>query len=202
MFKLDAHKKVTDEVADRGTKWLRSKHAGSFLALISFVESVFAPIITDPFLIAMILAKPSLWRRYTVIAIVASVVGGVCAYTLGALFFDTLGSKLISLYHLESVFANISTNVNNSGFVFVLIGAFTPIPYKLVAIASGLLQIHFLTFLVASTVGRILRLGLVAVAVHTVGPHALPIIRKHLYTIAAVSGIILIVYIVLQTVFV
>jgi len=197
-FKVHAPKTVTEEVESRVAKWLRSKHAGSFLGVMSFAESMFAPIVIDPFLVALILATPSKWKRYTIITIVASVIGGVFAYILGALFFDTLGVKLIALYSLADTFASISNSLNNNGFVFVLIGAFTPIPYKIIAISSGLLHINFLTFLVASIIGRMLRLGLVGLAVYVAGPHALPIVRRHLYSIAAISGVILIAYIIVR----
>ena len=80
----------------------------------------------------------------------------------------------------------------------MLIGAFTPIPYKIVALASGLLKINFLTFLVASLFGRILRLGLVGMAASMVGPQALDMVRRNLYIIATVVGLILSVYIGLK----
>jgi membrane protein YqaA with SNARE-associated domain len=195
---VDAYKKNNDVVSKHGAKWLRSKHAEVILALVSFAESVFAPILIDPFLIALVLASPHRWKRYVLISISASVVGGAVAYMLGALFFDTLGAKIIAMYSLENTFATISENLNNNGFAFVLIGAFTPIPYKIVALASGLLHINFLTFIVASIFGRILRLGLVGMAASMVGPHALPVVRKHLYTIAAVIGLLLGAYIIIR----
>ena len=198
MIGFNSRKKATDAVVTHGSRWLRSKHSGTVLAGISFAESVFAPILIDPFLIALILAEPKKWVRFIVISIVASVIGGLFAYVLGALFFDTWGIKVIEFYHLEDTFASISNSLNESGFVFVLLGAFTPIPYKIVAIASGLLQINFLTFLVASVIGRILRLGLVGLAAHAVGPRALPTVRKYLYHIAAVVGILLTIYITIQ----
>ena len=198
---LYSHKKTTDIVVRYGSKWLQSKHSVWFLALISFAESVFAPILIDPFLIALIIASPNKWRIYTWVSIIASVLGGILAYILGALFFDTLGIKLIELYSLEDTFRTISESLNNNGFVFVLIGALTPIPYKIVAIASGLLQISFLTFLAASVIGRILRLGLVGLAAHAVGPRALPVMRRNLYFIAAVVGVVLIAYITIQLFF-
>ena len=198
VFGIDAYKKSNEVVAKHGAKWLRSKHAESTLALISFAESIFAPIIIDPFMIALILASPHRWKRYVFITIVASVIGGIFAYTLGALFFESFGAKIISMYSLEKTFTNVSENLNNNGFAFVLIGAFTPIPYKLVALASGLLKINLLTFIGASIMGRILRLGLVGMAASMVGPHALPAVRKNLYTVAAIVGLVLCVYIVLR----
>ena len=189
---------VVTELGERGARWLRSRHAGWILAVISFTESVFAPILIDPFLIALIFVKRQAWLRYTIIAIVFSVIGGVAGYYIGVLFFDFIGKWVIELYSLEEQFVWISTKLNENGFVFVLLGALTPIPYKLVAIASGVAHINFLTFLVASIVGRILRLGLVGGAAYLVGPTVMPIIRHHLLTTAYIVGFILLAYLIVK----
>jgi membrane protein YqaA with SNARE-associated domain len=187
-----------DIVARHSAKWLRSRHSIWILAVISFAESVFAPIIIDPFLIALIIANPKKWKVYIVVSIIASILGGIAAYILGALFFNAIGVPILNWSGLMSSFTSMSENLNNNGFVFVFIGAFTPIPYKLVAIASGVLNISFITFLFASTVGRLLRLGLVGFATHSVGPKALPLVRRNLYTIAAIAGVLLTIYIAIQ----
>lgn len=192
------HQKYVDEVGKHGTRWLRSPHANWILAAISFAESVFAPIIIDPFLIALILARRERWLQYTMIAIVFSIFGGVVAYFIGALFFDFVGVWVINFYGLESQFASAHHSIDTNGFVFVLLGALTPIPYKLVALASGLAQVNFMTFFFASLVGRVLRLGLVGGATYVVGPHALPAIRKNLLQLASVVGVILIIYLLLR----
>ena len=197
-FGVNAHKKTTDVVAKHGARWLKSKHSVWILGLISFAESFFAPILIDPFLVALIIASPKKWKVFVVVSIIGSVLGGVFAYILGSLFFDTLGVKIIEFYSLETVFDSIAGNLGENGFVFVLIGAFTPIPYKIVALASGVLHISFLTFIVASIFGRALRLGLVGLAAHAVGPHALPVVRRNLYTLAAIAGVLLLTYIILQ----
>ncbi len=195
---VDAHKEATETIAKHGANWLRSKYAGTILALISFAESVFLPVLIDPFLIALTLANPRRWRWYIFISVAASTLGGIAGYYLGLYFFDTVGVAVLSWYGLEASFNSIASELDQSGFVFVLIGAFTPIPYKIVAIASGVLQIHFLTFLVASLIGRMLRLGLVGLATHVVGPHALPVVRKHLHRFAAIAGIVLLAYLVIE----
>ena len=187
-----------EEVGQHGAKWLRSRHSGWILGAISFVESVFAPIIIDPFLIALILAKRESWIRFIVISVVFSVIGGVFAYFLGYWFFDFIGTKIINAYGMQEQFDSIAKSVDDNAFVFVLLGALTPIPYKLVAIASGLTQINFVTFLFASVVGRILRLGLVGWATYAVGPHALPMIRRHLLTLAYILCFVLLVYFLIR----
>ena len=199
-FGVNAHKKTTDVVTKHGARWLKSKHSVWILGVISFAESLFAPIIIDPFLIALVIASPKKWKLYVIVSIIGSVAGGVLAYILGSLFFDTLGVKILEFYSLQNVFTSIAENLDENGFVFVLIGAFTPIPYKIVALASGVLHISFLTFIVASVFGRSLRLGLVGLASHAVGPHALPVVRRNLYTLAAIAGILLLIYIVLKVI--
>ena len=179
-------------------RWLRSRFAPSILAIISFAESLFLPVLIDPFLIALILAKRSRWLYYTIIAISFSVLGGIAGYFVGLWFFDVIAQPLITTYGWHSEFARISSQIDASGFVFVLIGALTPIPYKIVALASGLGQISFVTFLVASIIGRILRLGLVGYLTYLVGPHALPVFRNHLLTLAYIFLFLLLGYLCYQ----
>jgi len=189
---------AVEPLSSKHSRWLRSRYADWILAAIAFAESVFAPIIIDPFLVALILAHRDKWKRYTIISIVASIFGGIFAYILGALFFETVGSFFVSMYGLEQQFMSMHEHLNANGFVFVLIGAFTPIPYKLVALASGLLHIGFVTFLVASILGRILRLGLVGFAAYAVGPRALPVMQRNLHILAAIIAVLLTGYILFQ----
>jgi membrane protein YqaA with SNARE-associated domain len=185
---------------DTDATWLNSGHAGWTLAGISFVESVIAPILIDPFLIALIFAKRSAWLRFIAISIVFSVLGGIAGYILGALFYELVATKIITFYGLEPAVAEAVVRIQVGGFVFVLLGALTPIPYKVVAIASGIAQLDFFTFLFASIVGRVLRLGLVGWAAYMVGPYALPVVRRHLLNLAYLIGIILLIYLFLQIV--
>lgn len=187
-----------EKVGEHGARWLRSRYANWFLAAISFAESVFAPILIDPFLVAMILAKRERWIHYTLVAIAFSVFGGIVAYVLGALFFDVIGQRIVAFFNFGSQFASIAASLDKSGFAFVLIGAVTPIPYKLVAIAAGFIHVDFTTFIFASVFGRIIRLGLVGYAAYAVGPHALPMFRRHLLKFAYVFGVVLIGYILFQ----
>ena len=189
---------TVEHVGKHGARWLRSRYASWILAAISFTESVFAPILIDPFLVALIFAKRTAWIRYIVISIVFSVLGGLVGYMLGALFYDFIGTRVVAFYGFEAQFSSISTDLDSNGFVFVLIGALTPIPYKLVALASGVVQVDILTFLFASIFGRILRLGLVGYAAYAVGPHALPLIQRNLLKLAYIFGAVLLLYLIFR----
>jgi membrane protein YqaA with SNARE-associated domain len=189
---------ATDKAVAKSARWLRSKCATAVLVAISFAESVFLPILIDPFLIALILAQPKRWRWFVGVSVAASTLGGIFAYWLGAMFFETFGGVILGWYGMEESFTWVTEQIARSGFVFVLIGAFTPIPYKIVALASGVLMIDFFTFLIASLVGRLFRLGLVGLATAYVGPQALPAVRRNLHRFAAIVGILLIMYLIAE----
>lgn len=198
MNEIEAKEVLAEEVGADKVKWLNTRHAGWLLAVISFVESVFAPIIIDPFLSAFIIGRRDRWLRYTLISIVFSVLGGVAGYFLGALFFDFVGTKIIAAYGLEAQFAEISLKLSENGFVFVLLGALTPIPYKLVAIASGLAHVSLVTFIFASVLGRVLRLATVGYATYVFGPAAMPLVRKHFLKLTTAVAVLLIVYLIVK----
>ena len=189
---------LEEQLGHHSARWLDTKYSSVLLAFISFIESVIAPIIIDPFLVAFILARRERWLWYVGISILFSVLGGIAGYYLGFFFFEFIGTKIISFYHLDTQFAEAAIKIGTNGFVFVLIGALTPIPYKLVAIASGVFQMSFVTFLFASVFGRVLRLGLVGYATYAAGPRALPLMRRHLLKIAYGFGALLIVYLLIK----
>lgn len=198
MSETEAKEVLKEEVSEDKLRWLKTRHAGWLLAVISFTESVFAPIIIDPFLSAFIIGKREKWFHYSIIAVIFSVLGGLAGYLLGALFFDFVGTKIIAVYGLEKQFAEISLSLSDNGFVFVLLGALTPIPYKIVAIASGLTHISLLTFIFASILGRALRLITVGYATYIFGPTAVPLIRKNFFKLTTAVAVLLIIYMILR----
>lgn len=201
MDKQQAEEYLKEEVGEQRARWIDSKHAEGVFAMIAFAESVFAPIIIDPFLVALILTRREKWLRYVTIAVVFSVLGGIAGYLIGLLFYDLIGRPVIEFYNMQSYFDSVTARVSENAFVFVLIGALTPIPYKLVAIASGVVSLNFTTFIVASIVGRILRLGLVGWTTYLVGPRAVKIVRQHLLKLAYLIAVILLAYIALRVFF-
>ncbi len=160
------------------TRWMQSKHAKGILGLISFTESVCLPVITDPFLVAIILADRSRWLLYTSITIITSVLGGVLAYFLGMLFFDVFGVWMLDTFSLHEAFAAAQVQLSEAGFWFVFIGALTPIPYKLVALASGFGALSIVVFVIASIFGRTMRFFLTGYLSYAFGPLALQMFRQ------------------------
>lgn len=173
---------------------IKRKHAEWTLGIISFTESSVQPIIVDPFLVAMTLARPDRWFRFSTIAVVTSVLGGLFGYVLGAGFFELFGERVISFYNLEGLFAETVVKVDESAFLFTLLGAFTPLPYKLVVIIAGFLQINIFLFLLASIIGRAGRFYIVGYITKQFGEYALKRYVKRLHRVFAAVAIGVILY--------
>lgn len=138
------------------------RHAIWWLAAISFIESSIFPIPPDVLMIPMIVARPSRAFVIAAVALVASVLGGIAGYLIGALLFETLGQPILAFYGAESEFQTFADRYNDWGAWAVLIGGLTPFPYKVITILSGSTGLNFGVFVVASVVARGLRFFLVA----------------------------------------
>ncbi|MCU0667042.1 MAG: DedA family protein [Patescibacteria group bacterium] len=146
-----------------------TKNAERALAGFSFVESSFFPIPPDPLLIAITTVNPKKWVRFATICTIFSVIGGLFGYLIGMLLFESVGQWVISTYHLESEFASLKESFSTNGFLAIFAAAFTPIPYKLITISAGVVQLNIIVFIVASIIGRGGRFFLVAFLMHKLG---------------------------------
>ena len=132
------------------------------LAVVSFVESSVFPIPPDVVLIPMVLSQRHKAWAYAAICTVASVVGGIFGYAIGYFLFDTLGQTILNFYGYQDAFANFAARYNEYGVWIVLIAGFTPFPYKVITIASGVTHLNFVVFMLASIVARGARFFIVA----------------------------------------
>ena len=139
-----------------------SAHAPYALAAIAFAESSFFPIPPDVILAPMSLAKPRLAWRYALIATIASVLGGILGYAIGALLYDTIGQWLIHIYGYADRMAALKETYARWGAWVILIKGLTPIPFKLVTIVSGLMGYNFAAFVGLSVLTRGARFFVVA----------------------------------------
>lgn len=158
----------------------RTRHAERSLAGVSFVESSFFPIPPDVLLIPMVLADRTKWFRYALICTVASVLGALLGYFIGAVLFDTIGRRIIALYNAQDAFGHIQEWYDTWGGWGVLFGAVTPFPYKILTIFSGFAGFNIVTLVVVSIIGRGLRFFLVAGLLYWFGEPIRIFIEKHL----------------------
>ena len=138
------------------------KYAPWFLAFISFVESSFFPIPPDIILIPMIIAKRTKAFLYAFVCTISSVLGGLFGYLIGYALFNSIGIILVNFYGMTEYIENLKEYYNNYGIWFVLIAGFTPLPFKIITIASGLFQLNLIIFILCSLVARGGRFYLIA----------------------------------------
>lgn len=146
---------------DMALAWSRHPHAQRYLATLSFAESSFFPIPPDVMLAPMSMANPKQAWRLALITTVASVLGGVLGYFIGATFYQQM-LPLFEQLGWMSHFSKIEQWFKEWGIFAVFIAGFTPIPYKIFTIAAGLASMALVPFILASFVGRGARFFLVA----------------------------------------
>ena len=118
-----------------------------FLALISFAESSFFPIPPDIILIPMIIANRLKCYWYAFICTLSSVLGGIAGYCIGSFFYASLGILILKYYGLEAQFIDFESLYNKNGIWIVLGASFTPFPFKLITIASGVFHLNIFLFI-------------------------------------------------------
>lgn len=136
-------------------------YAQKLLAIVAFLESSVFPIPPDVLLIPMVLANRKKAWLIAGICTLASVLGGLAGYLIGALLFETIGAKIVEFYHLDSRFESFSELYNRWGVWIILVAGITPIPYKVFTIASGVTGLNLWIFLVFSLIARGFRFFLV-----------------------------------------
>ncbi|MBD3836582.1 YqaA family protein [Brevundimonas sp.] len=169
----------------------RSRHATPALALVSFAESSVFPIPPDVMLAPMILARPDRAYFYAAVCTVASVLGGILGYAIG-FFLTDVGLALMRLLGHADGLAQFRAWFDDWGLWVILIKGLTPIPYKLVTIASGLAAFSFPVFLAASVATRGGRFFLEAWVLKRWGPAMLAQVEKRLALWTGIGLVVLV----------
>lgn len=169
-----------------------SRHATAALVLVAFAEASFFPLPPDLLLIPIILARP---RRAFLIAAVctlASVAGGFLGYAIGYWLFATIGRPLLEFYHAMDRYEAMRAAFAQWGIWIILIKGLTPIPYKLVTIASGVVHFNLLAFGLASLASRSLRFFLLALLLWRFGDPVRAFIERRLMLVTSLFAAALI----------
>lgn len=154
--------KIFEPIYSKILEWAKHPLAERYLAAVSFAESSFFPIPVDVMLAPMVLAdKDKAWRLASITAIM-SVIGGLFGYLIGLFFFESFGTAMLDYFHAHETFESVKALYTEHGMLIVLIAGFTPIPYKIFTIASGVIGIALLPFMLMSLISRGARFFLVA----------------------------------------
>jgi membrane protein YqaA with SNARE-associated domain len=175
-------------------------YATWLMGTVSFLESSVVPVPPDAMLIPMSLARPDQAWFYATVCTLTSVAGGVLGYFIGAALYDSVGLWVMNLYGLTDKVESFRAAYAQWGSWIILLKGLTPIPYKLVTIASGFAGYSFIMFVLLSLVARGMRFFAVAFLLNRYGAQARAIIEERLgfwvsiAAIALVGGIIAAVY--------
>jgi len=145
------------------------------LFIISFIESIFSPILPDLLLVPMALSVPEKAIYYSIIATVGSVLGGIVGYFVG----NKYGILAVKKYVPNKYVEKISGWLEQYGGWAIFLAALAPIPYKFVSISSGVFRINMVVFLIASVFGRGKRFLLEGILIFYYGPQAIELIKTY-----------------------
>ena len=147
-----------------------STRAPAILSFLSFVESFILPFPPpDVMLAPMSLAKPARAVYFATLTLIASVLGGVVGYLIGAYGYE-IAEPFIIQWGYQDVFERATQWFSKWGFWAVLVAGFSPVPYKIFTISAGVLHLAFIPFMLASLIGRGARFYLVAILLARFGP--------------------------------
>ena len=164
-----------------------SRHAAKALGFISFIESSVFPIPPDALLVPMVLSERAKAWWYAFVCTVASVLGALLGYAIGALLFETVAQPILSFYGYGEKFQSFAGKYNEWGAWAVLIAGLTPFPFKVITIASGATKLSLPVFIIASIVARGIRFFAVAGLVYYFGPPVREFVEKRLGLVFTVS---------------
>ncbi|WP_413221141.1 YqaA family protein [Tritonibacter mobilis] len=176
---------------DRTMALVDHPHALWWLAIVAFIESSVFPIPPDVLMIPMILARPSRAWLIALVALLASVAGGLLGYAIGAFFYEGIGQPVLEAMGKADKMAEFNERFNDFGFWAVLIAGVTPFPYKVITIMSGWTGMPIMTFVATSLLARALRFFLVAGLLWQFGAPVRDFIEKRLGLVFTVFCLLL-----------
>ncbi len=167
------------------------KHASVALFAVAFAESSFFPIPPHAMLVPMVLAKRAQAWKFAAIATVASVLGGLAGYLIGYGLFDVIGKPVLEMYGAMGKFDAFRDHYNQNGAWIVFFGGATPVPYKVITIASGVTSLNLAVFLIASIASRGLVFFAICALLYIFGEPIREFIEKRLGFVFTVSIIMI-----------
>ncbi len=174
------------------------KSSKYYLALVSFIESSFFPIPPDVMVIPMVISKKNDFIKIFLISTIFSVMGGILGYFIGAFFFD-IGMHIMNFYGYEAKLIEFKNNLlNREGFYawlsILFLAGFTPLPYKVFTIASGLISFNIFIFILISFISRGLRFFIVSYLSYKFGDLFTEFMNKHGSKWFTIIGILIVIF--------
>jgi membrane protein YqaA with SNARE-associated domain len=150
--------------------------------VLCFLESIVFPFPQEVFMIPMMASDRDRIFKIAWFALLGSLLGAIAAYFIGMYLFESIGMYILNLYGLYETFTNFSNQVSEYGFLYVFVGGFTPVPFKIVTLSSGFIGINFLIFIAASIISRSIRFFLIGYIIWKFGEDIMKSFEKRLNT--------------------
>ena len=170
------------DLLDKTIALAAHKSARFFLSFICIIESIFFPIPPDVMIIPMTLAQKKRWIQIATIATISSVIGGIIGYAIGFFFYKEVGVHIFEFYGFEGFKSFKEQIAIGKGFwawiILLAIAGFTPVPFKLLTISSGLIHFNFIVFILVAAITRGSRFFILAGLLSFFGHKILPYIKK------------------------
>ncbi|MGB1361113.1 MAG: YqaA family protein [Alphaproteobacteria bacterium] len=183
--------KQTRKLYDWVLELSRSPRATMWLMIVAFTESIFFPIPQDVMLIPMMLANRAKAYYYALMATIASVVGGLAGYFIGLYLYNEIAVPILEVYGYMDKMETFKTLYQDNGFWVVFAGGFTPVPYKVITITSGAMELGLIAFISAAVLSRVLRFFGLAVLISLFGEPILKFIDKYFAILTILFFVIL-----------
>ncbi len=178
---------------DKSIELASNKRSNLYLGIVSFIESSFFPIPPDVMVVPMVIAKKDSYIRIFLIATVFSVLGGIFGYLIGYLFVD-LAMYVIEFYNYENKVLKLKMDLSQGSGMVIWLGTlflagFTPLPYKVFTITSGLITFDIIAFIIISFISRGLRFFLVSILTAKFGERFVKLIQERGAVWSSIVGI-------------
>lgn len=181
---------------DKAYCWMlekaKERAALAWLSLVSCLEGFISPIPPDPMLAIMSSVNGQKFIIYSLVCTLASVIGGCIGFLLGTLLYDSIGIAILNFYGYSKSVGTME-NLNTIAFAAIAFKAFTPIPYKVVSIIAGFMNVNFFTFVSASVLSRFIRFFIVSALCKKYGELFLQMFAKYKLLICIIVIIVLLI---------
>jgi membrane protein YqaA with SNARE-associated domain len=172
--------------------WAHHRHGPWALGGIAFADSSFLPVPPDILLVPMALLRPERLKALLLICVVGSSLGAIVGYVIGYWLWSSIGLPMVELYGYTEKFTAYQQLVAEWGVLVIIVKAFTPIPFKIAAIAAGVAAMNPWAFIVATIVGRSLHFAMVYALLTLFGARITLFVARYERPLAVVSVLALI----------
>ncbi len=186
------YQRTTRKLYDWVLHWAETPYGVPALALITFAEASFFPIPPDVLLIALAISIPRRSFRYALVCSITSVFGGLLGYLIGYALFESVGRPILEFYGYMDKFLWLKLKYDEVGAWLLAMAGFTPIPYKVFTITSGVMKMNLVLFTVVSLISRSARFFLVGALIYFFGPPVKRFIDRYFNLLSVVFVVLLI----------